>query len=148
MPSSRWCRTKLEHPGWLAAGAHCWQWCSRLAVGTHQWQGLSLAFVYNTCIHLASTSMVQPASQQQTSEEKGSRSFQQGLNSVPQPHSFGKGAWGMVQTQEKEAWAKTEFPTSRVSQMSEHKIVIKSTPKNKEAVQGQGALLMAALSSL
>lgn len=62
MLSSPWCRTKLEHPGWLAVGAHCWQQCSRLAVGTHHWQGLSLAIVHNTCIHLASTSTVQPAS--------------------------------------------------------------------------------------
>lgn len=54
----------------------------------------------------------------------------------------------MVQTQETEAGANTEFPTFQVSQMFERKIFIKNTPKDKVAAQWQGALLMAAWSSL
>lgn len=96
--------------------------------------------LHTSCIHFhGPASFLENDPQQQTSEEKSGKSFQWGLSSVPQPHSFGKGTLGMVQTQETEAGANTEFPTFPVSQMFEHKIFIKNTPRNKVAVQWQGA---------
>lgn len=101
MFSSPSCWAKVEHPRWLALGAHCWQ-------------GLTVAFVLNACMDHTSTSMLQPASWRMlpnSKHQEGSKAPSE-VSTVFLIHVQLSKEPRRAQSQDKGTQAQTEFPLS------------------------------------